>query len=159
MTQPLWIAGILYAVSDIFDYLDGDLARAQGSGSREGAILDTVLDRYTDFFAIGALIYLTTVLLDRYTDFLIGGLTFLTSDTALLLGLTALLGTLLPSFVGAATAAQGKRSIGSIGDRSVRNRILIVGLLVSQPVWTLGAIAVVGNFAAIHRLIHAVRKE
>ncbi len=99
------------------------------------------------------------VVLDRYTEFLIGGLPFLTADTALLLGLTALLGSMLTPYVRAKTEAEGKVSIPTMGDRGWRNRILIVGLLLGQPVWTLAALAMVANFSVIHRLMHAMRKE
>ena len=138
--QPLWIAGILVVFADFLDYLDGDVARKQGSGSREGAILDAVLDRYIDLLVIGALAYLA-------------------AETTLLLGLAALLGTALVPYIRAKTEAEGKASIPTIGDRGWRNRILIVGLFLGQPVWTLGAIAVVANFAALHRLIIAIRKD
>ncbi len=151
MTLPLWTAGILFALGDILDYLDGDVARRQGSASREGAIFDATLDRYTDFLVIGALTYLTAVVLDRYPDFLIGHLPFLTPEAALVLGLAALLGAMLTPYVRAKTEAEGKSSPATIGGRGVRNRILVVGLLVSQPVWTLVALAVVANLAAIHR--------
>lgn len=154
---PLWTAGILVAVGDVLDYLDGDLARRQGTDSREGAIFDAVLDRYTDFLVIGALTYLTTALLGRYTDFLIGGLSFLTSDIVLLTGLAALLGSMATPYVRAKTEAESKESIPTAGDRGWRNRILIAGLLLSQPVWILGAIAVVANIAAAHRLFYATR--
>ncbi len=140
MTLPLWTAGILFALGDLLDYLDGDLARRQGIDSREGAILDAVLDRYTDVLAIGALVYLT-------------------ADTALPLGLAALLGSMLTAYVRAKTEAEGKASVSNIGDRVWRNRILVVGLVVGQPVWTLAAIAVVANFGAFHRLTYALRKE
>ena len=46
-------------MGDILDYLDGDLAGTQDTGSREGAIFDAVLDRYTDFLVIGTLVYVT----------------------------------------------------------------------------------------------------
>ncbi len=155
----MWTAGILFALGDFLDYLDGDVARRQGTGSREGAIFDAVLDRYTDFLVIGALTYLVAAVLDTHADFLIGGLTLLTSDTALLLGLAALLGSMLTPYVRAKTEAEGKNSVATIGERGWRNRILIVGLLLGQPIWTLGAIAVVSNFSAISRLLNSLRKE
>lgn len=158
LTLPLWTAGILFAVGDVLDYLDGDLARRRGTESREGAIFDAVLDRYTDFVVVGALTYLTATKLDRYSDFLIGGLSSLTSDIVLLIGLFALLGSMVTPYVRAKTEAEGKGSIPTAGDRGWRNRIIIVGLLVSQPVWTLGAIAVVANVAAVHRLFYALKK-
>ncbi len=159
LTQPLWAAGIFFALGDFLDYLDGDLARSQGYVSKEGAIFDATLDRYTDFLVIGALTYLTVVVLDRYPDFLIGHFSFLSAEAALVLGLAALLGTMLTPYVRAKTEAEGKSSLATIGDRGVRNHILVVGLLMNQPVWTLGAVAVVANFAAIHRLAHALRRE
>ena len=146
-------------MGDILDYLDGDLARAQDTGSREGAIFDAALDRYTDFLVIGALTYLTAVALDRYPDLLIGHLSFLTSEAALVLGLAALLGAMLTPYLRAKTEAEGKSSAATIGDRGVRNHILVVGLLLSQPIWTLVALAVVANWAAMHRLAHALRRE
>lgn len=159
LTLPLWTAGILFALGDILDYLDGDLARRQGTNSREGAIFDATLDRYTDFLVIGALTYLAAVVLDRYPDLLIGQLPLVTSEAALVLGLAALLGAMLTPYVRAKTEAEGKSSTATIGARGVRNHILVVGLLLSQPVWTLVAIAVVANFSALHRLIHALRRE
>ena len=159
LTLPLWTAGILLALGNFFDYLDGDLARKQGRTSGEGAIFDAVLDRYGDFLVIGALAYLTTALLDRYPDFLIGGLSLWTPESTLILGLAALLGSMLTPYLRAKTEAEGKRSVASICDRSMRNNILIIGLLAGQPIWTLGAIAVVSNIAAVQRLIIAVRTK
>lgn len=159
LTLPLWTAGILFALGDFLDELDGDVARKQGTRSREGAILDAVLDRYTDLLTIGALTYLTAVMMGRYTDFLIGGLTSLTSDIALLLGLAALLGSVLTPYVRAKAEAEGKRSLPTIGERGWRDRVLIVGLLLSQPIWTLGVIAVISNFSALQRLSYALRRD
>ena len=79
--------------------------------------------------------------------------------TAVALGLAALLGAMLTPYVRAKTEAEGKSSLATIGDRGIRNHILVVGLLASQPIWTLVATAVVANLAAIHRLAHAVRRE
>ena len=114
LTLPLWVAGLLFAIGDLMDYLDGDVARRQGTDSSEGAIVDAVLDRYTDFLAFGALTYLVAVILDEYSDFLIGASAYLTENTALLLGLAALMGTMLTPYVRAKTEAEGKRSVPSI---------------------------------------------
>jgi len=85
-------------------------------------------------------------------------MTFLTSETVLLLGLAALLGSALTPYVRAKSEAEGKESILTIGDRGWRNRILVVGLIAGQPMWTLAAIAAVANFSAIRRLIFAMGK-
>ena len=159
LTLPLWVAGLLFAVGDILDCLDGNVARMQGTDSSEGAIVDAVLDRYTDFLAFGALTYLVAVILDEYSDFLIGASAYLTENTALLLGLAALMGTMLTPYVRAKTEAEGKRSVPSIGDRGWRNRILVFGLILNQPIWTLGLVAIAANISALHRMIIALRKE
>ena len=156
---PLWTAAACVMLGDLLDYLDGGLARKQGRSSKEGAIFDAVLDRYTDFLVIGALTYLTAVILNPQRDLFIGELAFMTSETALLLGLAALLGSALTPYVRAKTEAEGKKSILTIGDRGWRNRILVVGLIAAQPLWTLAAIAAVANFSAIRRLIFAMGKE
>ena len=158
LTLRLWIAGLLFAVGDILDCLDGNVARMQGTDSSEGAIVDAVLDRYTDFLAFGALTYLVAVILDEYSDFLISASAYLTENTALLLGLAALMGTMLTPYVRAKTAAEGKRSVPSIGDRGWRNRILVFGLILNQPIWTLGLVAIAANISALHRMIIALRK-
>ncbi|MCI0867480.1 MAG: CDP-alcohol phosphatidyltransferase family protein [Chloroflexi bacterium] len=155
---PLWTAGVFVALGDLLDYLDGALARAQGSASREGAIFDAVLDRYIDFLVIGALTFLTAVILNPQRDLFIEKMTFMTSETALLLGMAALLGSALTPYIRAKTEAEGKKSIPTIGDRGWRNRILVVGLIAGQPLWTLAAIAAVTNFSAIRRLIFAMGK-
>ncbi len=159
LALPLWTAGILFALGDFLDYIDGDLARSQGTGSKEGAIWDAVLDRYTDFFVIGALTYLTVAVLEGHADYFIGELNIMTSKTVLLVGLAALMGSMLTPYVRAKSEAEGKSSVATFGDRGWRNRILVVGLLLGQPVWILVAIAVVTNFSAIHRLLNSLRKE
>ena len=159
LTLPLWAAGILVALGDILDYLDGDLARRQGTGSKEGAIWDAVLDRYTDFFVIGALTYLTVAVLEAHADYFIGESNVMTSRVVLLVGLAALMGSMLTPYVRAKSEAEGKNSVATFGDRGWRTRVLVVGLLLSQPIWTLGVIALIANFSVVHRLVYALRNE
>lgn len=141
------------------DYLDGDLARRQGTGSKEGAIWDAVLDRYTDFFVIGALTYFTVAVSERHSDYFIGELNIMSSKVVLLVGLAALMGSMLTPYVRAKSEAEGKSSVATLGDRGWRDHVLVVGLLLGQPIWTLGVIALISNFSVIHRLVHALRSE
>ena len=159
LTLPLWAAGILVALGDFLDYLDGDLARIQGTGSKGGAIWDAVLDRYTDFFVIGALTYFTVAVSERHSDYLIGELNIISSEVVLLVGLAALMGSMLTPYVRAKSEAEGKSSVATLGDRGWRDHVLVVGLLLGQPIWTLGAIALIANFSVVHRLVHALRNE
>ncbi|NTU47578.1 MAG: CDP-alcohol phosphatidyltransferase family protein [Syntrophobacteraceae bacterium] len=54
-----WVAGCLAATSQVFDGVDGQLARLTGRQSKGGAYWDSVLDRYTDgAMVMGMLVYL-----------------------------------------------------------------------------------------------------
>lgn len=130
-------AVIFIALSGILDCLDGDLARARGVTSKEGDILDSVLDRYVDFIILGALILAAP-------------------ETNLIPGLLALLGTTMVPYVRAKTEAQGKTSVASIGDRTTRTLLLILGLLTGQIFPILIVLAIITNIAAIHRFIYAL---
>jgi CDP-diacylglycerol---glycerol-3-phosphate 3-phosphatidyltransferase len=48
----LWLGGIGVLVSGAIDTLDGGLARNDNQQTRSGAFLDSVLDRYSDFFSV-----------------------------------------------------------------------------------------------------------
>jgi CDP-diacylglycerol---glycerol-3-phosphate 3-phosphatidyltransferase len=48
----LWLGGIGVLVSGAIDSMDGGLARRTKQQTRSGAFLDSVLDRYSDFFAV-----------------------------------------------------------------------------------------------------------
>jgi len=134
------------------------LTRKRGS-SREGAISEGILDRYTDFVVLGTPTFYAVAVLGEHSDYLIGRLESLTPSIVLMLGLVALFGFTIVPYVRAKSEAEGKASVPSFGDRGWRNRILIAGLLMGQPVWTLGAVALVANFYALHRLIIALRKD
>ena len=128
---------LLIIVSGLLDCLDGDLARERGIASSEGDILDSVLDRYVDFFIISALI------LGSPNDYLIPGL-------------LALLGTTMVPYIRAKSEAQGKSTVVSIGSRATRTILIIVGLLTGQIFALLIVLAAISNIAAIHRFIFAL---
>jgi phosphatidylglycerophosphate synthase len=44
-----WLGGLLAAFAQILDGVDGQVARLTGRTSSEGALLDSILDRYMDF--------------------------------------------------------------------------------------------------------------
>lgn len=134
------IAVTLIAFSGILDCLDGDLARARGVASKEGSILDSVLDRYVDFSILGALILASP-------------------ETYLVPGLFALLGTTMVPYVRAKTESQGKISVSSIGDRTTRTLLLILGLLTGQILPLLIILGIITNIAAIHRFIFALVRD
>ncbi len=131
------LAGILVYIGALLDSLDGDLARVRGETSKEGAILDAVLDRYIDLFILSALIIYDT--------------------ECLVWGLLAMIGSSLVPYVRAKTEAVGKQSVATIGSRDTRNLILFIGLLLNAPCLTLIVIAIVSNISAVHRLYYALK--
>ncbi len=131
-------AAVLVLAGAWLDSLDGDLARVRGAGSREGEILDAVLDRYIDFLLTAALI--------------------LAAGDCLYWGLAALLGTQMVPYVRARTEAAGKASRATFGSRDVRNLILVAGIAVQQYCLVLAVLAVLTNLSAAHRFYHAVRR-
>ena len=134
------LAGILILIGALLDSLDGDLAKAQGRASPEGAILDAVLDRYVDFAIVGAIILASPV-------------------QHLAVGLAGLLGTMLVPYVRAKTEAAGRTSAVTIGSRDVRNAILVVGLFTGNLFALLVVLAIVSNAAAFHRFALAIRRR
>ena len=130
-------AAVVVILSGIFDGLDGDLARTRNMVTSEGALLDSVLDRYVDFLLVGAMILVSP-------------------ESHLWPGLFALLGSTTVPYIRARSEAQGKSTVASVGSRSIRMILIIVSLLLNQLFLGLVAIALVSNIAAIHRLIHGL---
>jgi archaetidylinositol phosphate synthase len=133
------LAVLFIILSGILDCLDGDLARARNIASGEGDILDSVIDRYVDFILIAALILVSP-------------------DDYLIAGLLALLGATLVPYVRARSEAEGKSTVASIGSRSTRTVLIIIGLLTQQILPLLIILAAITNIASIHRLIFALKK-
>jgi archaetidylinositol phosphate synthase len=134
----LMAVGIII-ISGIFDDLDGDLARTRGVASSEGAILDSVLDRYVDFFILAALIWLSP-------------------SQHLIPGGLAMFGGMLVPYIRARSEAEGKSVVAAaIGNRTARIIMIIIGLLTQQIFPLLIILAVTSNIAALQRLIFALK--
>jgi len=52
-----WLGGLLAAFAQILDGVDGQVARLTGRASSEGALLDSVLDRYMDFALLFGILF------------------------------------------------------------------------------------------------------
>ncbi|UCG12850.1 MAG: CDP-alcohol phosphatidyltransferase family protein, partial [Deltaproteobacteria bacterium] len=54
-----WLAGLIAAIAQVLDGVDGQFARLRGEQSVGGAFLDSVLDRYADgAMVMGMIVYL-----------------------------------------------------------------------------------------------------
>jgi archaetidylinositol phosphate synthase len=143
-TAPrLYLVGALAVVGNGWlDLLDGALARRQGIESSRGDLLDHVLDRYADIAIVVGL----AAGIDAYA-----------------LGLAAITGVLLTSYLGTQAQALGVgRAYGGLVGRADRLvAIAVVAVLAAfvdttlwgyGPVaWLLGGLALVGHLTAVQR--------
>ncbi|MCK9245760.1 MAG: CDP-alcohol phosphatidyltransferase family protein [Anaerolineaceae bacterium] len=129
--------GLLAALMAPLDAVDGTMARLQGKSSLFGAFFDSVTDRYDELILLGALI----IFFFNQSDRLGVVLTFL-----------AAMGSVMVSYTRA--RAEGLNLEAKVGvlTRIERSFILIIGLLISRPVFSVGIIAVLANITAVQRI-------
>lgn len=144
----LFLGGFLVLFAGWFDMLDGALARISGKSTRFGTLLDSTVDRFSEavlFF--GLLIF------------------YLAQGTTLeiLLIYSAIVGSIMVSYVRARAEGLGLRSEVGLFARPERVILLALGLLLSRvsPVVllvVLWILAVGTMLTVLHRLIHAWRQ-
>lgn len=136
----LFLGGIFLFVAGAADLLDGLLARTTGKTSAFGAFLDSVVDRYSDFFVFAGLA----------TYYIRNGEVFW-----FLVTLAILLGSGVISY----TKARAENFIKDCGvgtfGRSERILLLIAGSLVTPLLKLVLLVLLVGTHAtAIQRILH-----
>lgn len=139
--------GMLLLFTGFLDTLDGTVARLSGKMTRFGALLDSTLDRYAEFFIF------------------FGLLIFFREDPAFYIILAAVMGSVMVSYIKARSQSLGEtRSVGLM-QRPERLILLIAGSLLDYPVRTinpelghgtliaaLALLAVSSNMTALRRL-------
>jgi archaetidylinositol phosphate synthase len=145
---PLAIVAI--ACNALFDALDGCLARSSNSVSRQGDLIDHVLDRYSDIFIFGGIT--------------LGGY------VAWQIGLIAIIGVLMTSYLGTQAQALGvgRNYRGLLGraDRLVLVFfIALFSLVVPETIiwfpllgWMMVFVAIASNITALQRFYLAYRE-
>ncbi|WP_232702174.1 CDP-alcohol phosphatidyltransferase family protein [Halobacterium wangiae] len=142
------VGALLVFLNGWLDLLDGALARDLGTDSLAGDLLDHVLDRYADVIVVAGL----AAGIGRYD-----------------LGLAAVTGVLLTSYLGTQAQAVGlDRVYGGLLGRADRLALVgfVGGLTVFVPTvagftlvaWLLGLFAVVGHLTAVQRFVSAWRQ-
>jgi phosphatidylglycerophosphate synthase len=151
----LLAAGIFVCLNAFFDCLDGILARETGNASKKGDFLDHVLDRYADVFIMGGIVF------GGYVNWAIG--------------IIAIIGVLLSSYMGTQAQAVGlSRVYGGLVGRADRLLLIIAAtfltLVFPHPIpasgllsfsflgWTLVLFALLCNATALQRFFYAWRK-
>ena len=157
-TGRLITGGILILFGGSFDMIDGAVARAQRDLRASGALLDSVIDRYSEgFLFLGALIYFYSL------DSLLG----------IILAFGAWFGSILVSYVRA--RAEGLQVTCKVGLMQRPERIILLGAgtLLQGVLWykfsivqstgmillcTLGILTLTSHITAVHRLIFSYQE-
>jgi len=146
----LLFAGVLVAMNAFLDTFDGVLAREAGIASKKGDFLDHVIDRYADIFILCGIIF------GGYVSWEIG--------------LLAIIGILLTSYMGTQAQAVGLgRVYGGMVGRADRLLLIIAATILTwlYPYHALGfsflgwimlIFAVLGNITALQRFFYAWRR-
>jgi len=154
----LGLAALFVFLNGLFDALDGKVAKMTGKASRRGDFLDHVLDRYADVLMLGGLA------IGPYCP--------------VWLGLLAVIGVLLTSYMGTQAQAVGAgRDYRGILGRADRLLILIIAAALQagfdpnairdlgiEPLryailgWAMALFAVLGNVTAIQRAVSTWRQ-
>ena len=153
LSDRLLLATSAFLLGDFADYVDGDVARAQGTASNRGDILDGIIDRYVDASILLAMTLHASGLVgasEPPTVFGVGRWFIVVA------GLLAMFGAIMPSYVRAVASANGITTPESIGGRGTRNAIVVVGLALGLPAEGLLLVALAGNGGALHRLYIAL---
>ncbi len=157
-TGRLVTGGVLILFGGSFDIIDGAVARAQRDPRASGALLDSVIDRYSEgFLFLGALIYFYS----------------LESLLGIVLAFSAWFGSILVSYVRA--RAEGLQVTCKVGLMQRPERIILLGagtllqgaLLHKFPslqstgmilLCTIGILTLTSHITAIHRLIFSYQE-
>ena len=154
----LGLAALFVFLNALLDALDGKVAKITGKASRRGDFLDHVLDRYADVLMLGGLA------IGPYVP--------------VWLGLLALIGVLLTSYMGTQAQAVGAgRDYRGILGRADRLVILVIAAVLQagfdpnsirdlgiEPLrysvlgWAMVLFAVLGNLTAIQRAVSTWRQ-
>ncbi len=145
-STSILLGAVLLIIAGYFDVADGFIAKKKKATTKFGALLDSVTDRYADAGLIAALI--------------LGHL------VEPVVGIIALVGFLLVSYVRARAASLGvEMAMIGLAERAERLIILIVASLIAGLVGPLAVmylaviiLAILTHFTVVQRLIYAWRK-
>lgn len=148
LKHPFW-AGIMIVISGLFDILDGKVAVNANQKSLFGAIFDSALDRYSEFF-----IYL-------------GLAGYFRNHWALWLIFWAILGSSMVSYTRARAEGLGIECKIGIMQRAERLLLLFLGAMIGSlfnifdpaMITVLAIIAVFSNITAIQRTFYVKKVE
>ena len=144
--QQLRIGGILILIGGMCDSIDGSLARSTGKESRFGALLDSIVDRLSEFVMFFGIIAYFMRMQDH---------------TTAVVAFVALCGSIMVSYSRA--RAEGLGFEAEFGFMQRAERIVLLGasalfhpVLFKLSIWL---VAIFANFTAWQRIAHAYRQD
>ncbi len=143
------LSAIVFAVSSAIDLVDGSVARAKRRVTKKGAYLDTISDRYSEFFLLFFLLF------SGFPDL------YLPPEAWILL---LCFGSVMTTYAKAAASEKGLGEVrGGFLERAERLVGLVLALLASGFSKTVGIsviafLAVATNLSAVQRILAAFRK-
>lgn len=138
------IGGILVLVGSAFDLLDGGIARATGSVSKRGALMDSVFDRVSELAVLlGFAMYFVSG-----TD---------ESHLAVFLTFIGMAGSMMVSYVRARAEGLGVKGTAGFMTRPERVAIIVVCLVLGYPMAALWILGIGTPLSAAWRFIDAWR--
>ena len=144
----LRLGALLLTLGAGLDMVDGDLARLQGRASKQGAFLDSNLDRLAEAFVFLGLLwfYLTALPQPR--------------PVTAMLAMAAVVGSLTTSYARARAEGLGTTCGEGLLQRPERMVLLLVGLLLGwrSLEWIIGTLAVGSLTTTVQRIIQVSRK-
>ena len=146
--------GMLLWASGLMDPIDGTVARLSGKVTRFGALFDSTLDRYSEFFIFFGLMF------------------YFRGGRMLIVVMLALMGSIMVSYIKARAESLGQKEFRGLMQRPERIILLIVGTVLNAPInqtllggcpdctlkATIVILAVLTNLTALQRLLSS-RKE
>lgn len=138
--------GVLILLGGLCDSLDGHLARATGKATRSGALLDSVIDRYSEFVMfLGIAAYFITM-----KNYFILVVTFI-----------ALCGSIMVSYTRARAESLGFESKTGMMQRAERIVFLGAGALFHPVLFKLSIwlVAILANITALQRLRRSYQQD
>lgn len=133
------VGGMILLGGSSFDFLDGAVAKATGSGSRLGAFLDSTVDRFTDGVVLVAVAW-----------YLVGR-----TGLGLALALASLVLGFLISYIRARGEGLGVSCHVGIAERAERTILIGAGLVIPPfLIASLAILAAVSLFTALQRFVH-----
>jgi CDP-diacylglycerol--glycerol-3-phosphate 3-phosphatidyltransferase len=139
--------GVVTSFASALDILDGALARATGSASRTGAMIDSVLDRVSEAAVLGGVL---AYALGRG------------DDEQAMLAFIAVVGSLLVSYVRARGEALGLTLTDGLFTRPERVFLLCAALIfgfLRVGLWLLAVLTVLTAFQRLMLAVRALRAE